>query len=111
MGLPETTDPMSVALDYCETVNSNIEAFLKDKPSKMQFGLEKAKEDFPEFCKMIGAAVRMDAALSEFDKRHNSTAEYEARAARDNTAPFGRRVLGFRSIAGTRVRQWFRRNE
>ena len=31
MGLSEESYPMYVALDYCHTVNSNIDLFLKDK--------------------------------------------------------------------------------
>jgi len=106
MGVPETTDPMSVALDYCETVNSNIEAFLKDKPRKMQFGLETAKEDFPEFCRQIGAVVQMDAALSEFDIRHNASEAVDLRPAPDTAVPFGRRVFGLGSMLFRAYRKW-----
>ena len=73
MGLPENTDPMTVALDYCDTVNSNIELFLKDKTRKMVFLLERARIVFPMFCDLISAEVNMDAALSEFDVRHNAS--------------------------------------
>ena len=40
MGLPSDSDAMTVSLDYCDTVNSNIELFLKDKPNRMTFSLE-----------------------------------------------------------------------
>lgn len=73
MGLPESTDPMSVALDYCDTVNSNIEVFLKDKSKKMEFLLESAKQDFPVFCDRIAADVNMDRALLEFNVRYHAT--------------------------------------
>jgi hypothetical protein len=73
MGLPEATDPMSVALDYCDTVMSNIELFLKDKPKKMEFNLEYAKQQFPVFCELIGANVDIDVALSHFDFRYNAS--------------------------------------
>lgn len=72
MGLSEEADPMAVALDYCDTVNSNIEAFLKDKPQQMHFLLEQAKRDFPVFCERIGAEVDLPRALAEFDVLHNS---------------------------------------
>jgi hypothetical protein len=98
MGLPETTDRMTVALDYCKTVNSNIEAFLKDKPKKMQFALEQASRDFPIFCNSIDAVVRMDAALSEFDIRHNASETYDAARAADQAAPARKRVPGLRSM-------------
>ncbi len=73
MRLPEQTNPMSVALDLCETVNANIELFLKDKTHKMVFDLESAKTDFPVFWDRIGAAGDLPAALLEFDIRHNAT--------------------------------------
>ncbi len=75
MRLPEQSDPMSVCLDYCDTVNSNIESFLKDKSKKMEFSLEQAKEDFPQFCDWIGAELNMDTALLEFNIRYNSSRE------------------------------------
>ena len=74
MGLPEDADPLQVALDYCQTVNSNIKAFLKDKTKKMDFMLEDADRDFPRFCDFIGADVDMPAALQQFQVRHNATA-------------------------------------
>ncbi|MBF0099558.1 MAG: hypothetical protein HQK77_01480 [Desulfobacterales bacterium] len=73
MGLPESSDPISVALDYCDTVNSNIETFLKDKSLKMEFHLENAEENFRSFCESIGADVNMYAALSEFKIRYNAS--------------------------------------
>lgn len=100
--VPETADPMAVALDYCETVNSNIAAFLKDKPRKMQFALEHAKRDFPIFCNSIGATVKMDAALAEFNTRHNSSEEYEAARTADKVVPARKRLPGLRSML-TRV--------
>jgi hypothetical protein len=73
MRLNEATNPMLVAIDYCDTVNSNIEAFLKDKSNKMQFRLEHGKEDFQTFCSWIDAQVDINAALAEFDTCHNAT--------------------------------------
>ncbi len=70
-GLPDDAPPMSVALDYCDTVNSNIELFLKDKKRKMEFHLESAREDFKIFWELIGAKGDIDAALSEFDVKYN----------------------------------------
>ncbi|MGQ0697376.1 MAG: hypothetical protein ACT4PZ_03940 [Panacagrimonas sp.] len=75
LGLRKGVSPMSVARDYCNTVNSNIEAFLKDKSKVMQFRLENGKEDFLRFCSSIDAEVDVDAALAEFDTRHNASAE------------------------------------
>jgi hypothetical protein len=73
MRLPEKTDPISVAADYCETVNRNIEHFLKDKTHKMVFHIETAGEKFPEFWRLIGATGDLEAGLSEFNVRHNAT--------------------------------------
>jgi hypothetical protein len=73
MGLPEQTDPMAVARDYCQTVNSNIELFLKDKTRKIEINLEDIDRDFAVFWKIIGAEGRLDAALAEFNTHYNSS--------------------------------------
>lgn len=73
MGLPEESEPMSVCLDYCDTVNSNIDLFLKDKTRKMVINLEDIEQDFIAFWKFIGAEGDLDAALSEFHTRHNAS--------------------------------------
>lgn len=73
MGLPEDSDPLSVAIDYCNTVNANIELFLKDKTRRMKFSLESAKQDLPIFWELIGAEGNIDKALLEFDVRYNAT--------------------------------------
>ena len=75
MDLPLHADPMQVAMDYCDTVNSNVEAFLRNKTRKMEFRLENAKADFVLFCELIGAEVDMPAALAEFDKAHNASSK------------------------------------
>jgi hypothetical protein len=73
MGLSENTDPMSVAMDYCDTVNSNIRVFLKDKSKKMNFQLERGKVDFAHFCSWIDAEVDIEAAQGEFDIKYNAS--------------------------------------
>jgi len=73
LGLSEDTPPLELALDYCDTVNSNIEAFLKDKPLKMDFRLEDATRDFRRFWEMIGAEGDLDAALNEFNTPYNAS--------------------------------------
>lgn len=77
IGLPVNSSPMSVSLDYCDTVNSNIELFLKDKTKKMDFYLENAKQDFKEFWNLIGAKGDIDAALLEFDSSYNASLPIE----------------------------------
>jgi hypothetical protein len=74
MGVSRDTDPAAVATDYCDTVDSNIELFLKNKSRKMTFQLECARQDFPAFCNSIGAEVDLPRALSEFDTRYNASA-------------------------------------
>lgn len=73
MGLPEDSEPMAVSLDYCDTVNSNIDLFLKDKTRKMDINLENIEQDFIAFWKLIGAEGDMNAALAEFGTRHNAS--------------------------------------
>jgi hypothetical protein len=70
---PEEVDLVELGLDYCDTVASNIELFLKDKTNWMNFTLENARADFPEFWNRIGAEGNLDAALAEFDRNHNPT--------------------------------------
>ena len=73
MGTPRDEDPLHVCLDYCETVNANIEAFLKDKTKKINVALENAKEDFRSFWDLIRAEGDLAAALSEWDTFHNAS--------------------------------------
>jgi hypothetical protein len=70
--------PLEVCLDYCDTVNINIEAFLKDKTRKMAFHLENAEEDFEQFWQMIGAEGNCDLALEEWQRPYNKTQSYQA---------------------------------
>jgi len=71
--LPAEVPHMSVCLDYYDTVNSNIELFLKDKSRKMTFQLENARQDFPKFWNLIGAEGDMAAALAEFNTAYNAS--------------------------------------
>lgn len=77
MGAPKKSaniDPLDFCVDYCETVNSNIEAFLRNKTYKMSFALERASSDFSEFWRLIGAQGDIDAALAQWEIRHNASA-------------------------------------
>lgn len=73
MGLSEKSDPMSVSLDYCDTVNSNIELFLKDKSKKITINLENIDQGFTKFWNIANAEGDLNSALEEFTKKHNST--------------------------------------
>lgn len=57
--------------DYYETVNSNIELFLKDKQNKISMHLENIEEDFKEFWNSIPAKGDLDMALAELSRKHN----------------------------------------
>jgi hypothetical protein len=71
MRCPPDSDSMAVCLDYCHTVNDNIELFLKDKTKVMAFSLETAKEDFHSFWDLINAEGNLSAALAEWDIAYN----------------------------------------
>lgn len=62
-----------LCLDYCKTVNANIELFLKDKSHQMNFELENAKSHFTEFWKWIEAEGDFNSALLEWDINHNKS--------------------------------------
>lgn len=64
---------LDLALDYLDAVEANIEHFLRDKPLRMTFRLERAAEDFAEFWRRIGAEGDLAAALAEFAHRHNAS--------------------------------------
>lgn len=59
------------ARDMVETVNTNIEQFLKDKPYKMVFRLEEASTDIDRLLDLIGAEVDRSMAHGEFQTKHN----------------------------------------
>ena len=73
MGLPKDADPTAVAVDYCNTVDRNIQLFLKGKSKQMTFWLETAAQDFPAFCERISARGDLAAAQAEFTIRHDDT--------------------------------------
>lgn len=70
---PETS-PVAVCQDYYRTVNANIQAFMKNKTTKMTFALESAKQDFANFWSLIGAEGDLPAALAEWNTAYNATA-------------------------------------
>lgn len=72
-GLPGQS-AVEMALDYIDTVQANIELFLKDKNSKMKFSLDNAKSDFAEFWGRVGAEGDLARALLEWDTSYNASA-------------------------------------
>lgn len=71
--LPDNRDPLEISLDYYDTVNANIEAFLQNKTDKMTVSLENIKEDFETFWNRIGAEGDLAAALNEWDLAYNAS--------------------------------------
>jgi hypothetical protein len=71
--LPPQIQPLAVCLDYCDTINTNIRHFLKDKSRKMDFHLETASEDFLHFWDFIGAEGNLELALGEWSVKYNAT--------------------------------------
>jgi len=72
MGCKET-DQLKIARDYIDTVDTNIKLFLSDKTHKMNFRLERAKEDFTRFILSVNAQGNLQEALNEFDVAHNAS--------------------------------------
>ena len=62
-----------IAHDYIETVESNIQLFLKDKTHKMNFTLENAAQDFEVFWNKINAEGDFNAALNEWNTSYNAS--------------------------------------
>lgn len=69
-------DPIDVCRHYWDTVNSNIELFLRDK-SSLEFWLESAEKDFQEFWERIGAVGDLSACLEEWSRKYNASGSEE----------------------------------
>lgn len=73
LNLARGTPLIDICRDYVETVTTNIQLFLKDKPHKMDMTLETMPKDFERFVDWIGADGDLEAARSELAVRHNAT--------------------------------------
>ena len=62
-----------IANDYIETVDNNINLFLRDKTKKMDISLETIKADFPAFWNRINARGDIDNALKEWEINYNAS--------------------------------------
>jgi hypothetical protein len=93
---PKDSDPITITLDYCHTINSNIALFLKDKTQWMSFSLEHAKKDFREFWSRIGAEGDLDAAISEFDTAYNASSPTSGTPSTRLTTRLFAAILWFR---------------
>lgn len=65
--------PLEIAYDYIETVETNIQLFLKDRPLKMEITLENIKTDFTEFWNTINALGNLPQALNEWNTNYNAS--------------------------------------
>ena len=65
---------IDICIDYCNTVNSNIELFIKNKSHKMEFNLENAQEYFGRFWDLISATGNYTMALKEWENKYNASA-------------------------------------
>lgn len=63
---------LEISRDYVATVTANIKEFLRGRDA-MTVQLETAKADFPAFLDWIGAKGDLDAAVSEWEVRHNES--------------------------------------
>ncbi|RMG33628.1 MAG: hypothetical protein D6720_11050 [Gammaproteobacteria bacterium] len=73
LGATPEADPLSLALDYLDSAERNIQLFLRDKSHQMEARLETIESDFPAFWDWIGAQGDLDAALDELHIRHNAS--------------------------------------
>jgi len=64
---------LEISLYMIDTVNRNIQHFLKDKTHVISFQMENCMEDWPMFWKCIGAQGNFEASLREWDIKHNVT--------------------------------------
>jgi hypothetical protein len=66
-------DPLEVCVDYCSTVNANIDAFLRNKSRSMRFSVENAADDFRRFWSLIGAEGDLEVALKDWSVPYNAS--------------------------------------
>jgi hypothetical protein len=70
---PEQRSDRQIATDYVDTVETNIQFFLRDKTKQMQVRLEHAADDFAEFWHWIKAQGELDTSIREWDVRYNAS--------------------------------------
>ena len=71
--LPRETNPSDVCRDYVETVHSNIDHFLRDKPNQLTVDLENLAEGFDRLWREIGAEGDLDQAKAILQQTHNQS--------------------------------------
>ena len=70
-----TLSAKDIAADYIDTIESNIQLFLKDKTKKMKFNLQNAEDDFKIFWDNIVAEGDLSAALTEWNINYNKSTD------------------------------------
>lgn len=66
---------LDVCRDLVDTVNSNIELFLRNKTQTMTIELREVDSQFPVFLDRIDAEGDLDAAMGEWVVQHNASRE------------------------------------
>jgi hypothetical protein len=82
---------LSVCRHYVDTVNSNIESFLRGKSKTMDFRLKSAKKDFRKFWRRIGAQGDLPSSLSEWTRKYNASDSNEAPLSESASEPTSER--------------------
>ena len=60
-----------LADDFLDSIDTNIQYFLKDKTHQMEFQVENYQQDFARFWEFIDARGDYEQALTEWSKKHN----------------------------------------
>ena len=71
LGRAKTAPDLRVCFDYVDTVNANIEEFVRHRPHVESDRLESLAEDFVRLWDRIDAEGDQAAAIRELAKRHN----------------------------------------
>ncbi len=89
---------LEICEDMIDTINTNIELFLKDKSNQISIDLEDVTSGFRQFWDDIGAEGDEISALASWDTRHNANEpikgqEYTLRPKYANTPLTIRKVM------------------
>lgn len=82
-GLLSEKEKIKISEQHYDTVNANIDLFLKDKTNVITIRFEDAAKGFAEFWQQIGAEGDKEAALNEFKIKHNASLKPQIVAQKD----------------------------
>jgi hypothetical protein len=68
-----------IGFQYWDTVNNNIELFLRDKPHQITMWLHDINDPFRQFWRSIGAEGDLEAAIAEWEIHHNATKSWNSK--------------------------------